>query len=139
MFLEFTAWLILLVVVPLILMPDLRAKELSIEAGKQEEGHAKPRRHISTKATGLVKTPSTDVRTLYDILKQGVNRFPPNQPLFGSRSIIKVVEEEKEVIKLIGGAEHKEIKKWKFPELSGYSWMSVISTSFLYFLVPRRC
>ncbi|KAI9331218.1 hypothetical protein BDR26DRAFT_824576 [Obelidium mucronatum] len=43
--------------------------------------------------------------------------------MFGQRLVVRIIEEEKEVTKKIpGGGEVKEIKKWKFFELSAYDW-----------------
>ena len=44
----------------------------------------------------------------------------------GYRDIIDIVEEEKEVKKVVGGKEVTEKKKWKYFHLSGFSYMSFI-------------
>ncbi|KAJ3017243.1 UNVERIFIED_CONTAM: long-chain fatty acid-CoA ligase [Siphonaria sp. JEL0065] len=72
----------------------------------------------------LTATPQPDVTTLYEILLNGANKYG-NKEILGARHIVNVIEEEKEVTKKVpGGGEVKEIKKWKFFELSGYEWLT---------------
>ncbi|KAJ3058860.1 long-chain fatty acid-CoA ligase, partial [Podochytrium sp. JEL0797] len=72
----------------------------------------------------LTERPAANITTVYDILVNGANVYGSKDAL-GARSIVNTIEEEKEVIKkLPGGGESKEIKKWKYFELSGYSWLS---------------
>ncbi|KAI9331214.1 hypothetical protein BDR26DRAFT_922213 [Obelidium mucronatum] len=75
-------------------------------------------------ASGLTTRPIDTVATLHDLFVHGA-RTTPNQNMLGQRSIVNVVEEEKEVTKkLPGGGEVTEVKKWKFFELSGYKWLT---------------
>lgn len=46
----------------------------------------------------------------------------PNDPAMGWRDTVKIVTEEKEVVKVVGGKEHKEMKKWSYFELSDYKY-----------------
>lgn len=41
---------------------------------------------------------------------------------FGYRDTVRVIEEEKEVTKTVGGEQVKEKKKWSYFELSDYKW-----------------
>jgi long-chain acyl-CoA synthetase len=44
----------------------------------------------------------------------------------GWRDVVKIVEEEKEVTKVVDGKEIVEKKKWKYFELSDYKYMSYL-------------
>lgn len=44
--------------------------------------------------------------------------------MFGYRDVEKMVEEEKEVKKMVGGKETSEKKVWKYFQLSGYRYVS---------------
>jgi long-chain acyl-CoA synthetase len=74
----------------------------------------------------LLTSPHKTVKTLYDILLYGSREFPADRPLFGSRKVLRIVEEEKEVTKIIGGVEKKEMKTWFYQELSPYQWISYL-------------
>jgi long-chain acyl-CoA synthetase len=65
----------------------------------------------------LVTKPHADIVVLADVLKYAVQHFPQQKAL-GWRDTIRMVEEEKEVVK--DGV--KEMKKWSYFELSEYKW-----------------
>ncbi|KAI8607479.1 hypothetical protein BC830DRAFT_1175280 [Chytriomyces sp. MP71] len=79
----------------------------------------------STKSPeGLTERPEEGINTVFDIIQRGWTQFGDRE-MFGQRNLVRIVEEEKEVTKKVpGGGEVKEIKKWKYFELSGYSWMT---------------
>lgn len=43
---------------------------------------------------------------------------------FASRTVEKIIEEEKEVTKKVGGKDKKEMKKWSYFKLSPYTWIT---------------
>ncbi|KAI9331185.1 hypothetical protein BDR26DRAFT_807019 [Obelidium mucronatum] len=72
----------------------------------------------------ITTVPEEGVNTLFDILLSGATKYP-TKDILGARHIVNVIEEEKEVTKKVpGGGEVKEIKKWKFFELSPYEWLT---------------
>ncbi|KAJ3014805.1 UNVERIFIED_CONTAM: long-chain fatty acid-CoA ligase [Siphonaria sp. JEL0065] len=75
-------------------------------------------------ADGLVATPDPSIKTVYDLVSLNLNRNP-DLHFFGQRRIINMIEEEKEVIKKVpGGGEVKEMKQWRYFELSGFEWLN---------------
>ncbi|ROT36246.1 long-chain-fatty-acid-CoA ligase [Sodiomyces alkalinus F11] len=93
----------------------------TIEAPGYEKvpGETIPRRNPKSK-DGLHKEPSSDVHTLYDIIKRSV-RLYPNEPAVGSRNLVKVHTEKKMVPKGDGTEAEKE---WQLFELTGYSFLT---------------
>jgi long-chain acyl-CoA synthetase len=71
----------------------------------------------------LISTPDKDVKTLYDVLQYSAKTYGPKNAM-GTRKIEKIIEEEKEVTKIVNGEEIKEMKKWKYFKLSGYKWLN---------------
>jgi long-chain acyl-CoA synthetase len=97
------------------------------ELGTATEVDGKIRRsYMLPFGEGLLTSPHKTVKTLYDILLYGSREFPADKPLFGSRKLLRLVEEEREVTKVIGGVETKEMKKWTYQELSPYQWISYL-------------
>ncbi|KAJ3296881.1 long-chain fatty acid-CoA ligase [Rhizoclosmatium sp. JEL0117] len=81
------------------------------------------RRNLKSPGT-LVERPEEGINTLFDILQRGFAMYP-SKPTFGSRRVQRIIEEQKEVTKKVpGGGEVKEMKTWKFFELSGYEWLT---------------
>ncbi|KAG0246337.1 hypothetical protein B0O80DRAFT_481373 [Mortierella sp. GBAus27b] len=98
-------------------------KPLTVEVGATDvQGETRVRR--STLAPNdLVSGPSEDVKTLYDVIQHSV-KVRPNHNAIGFRKTIKVIEEEKEITKVVDGQPKTEKKKWKFFQLSGYQWLT---------------
>ncbi|KAJ3030890.1 UNVERIFIED_CONTAM: long-chain fatty acid-CoA ligase [Siphonaria sp. JEL0065] len=72
----------------------------------------------------LTTTPAEGIATIYDIMKRGFTTMPDRE-MFGQRRVVNIIEEEKEVIKKVpGGGEVKEMKKWKYFELSSFEWLT---------------
>lgn len=94
-------------------------KQYSIEVGPEGE---RIRRSILS-PNELLSTPADKVNTLYDVLQYSVKTHGTKNA-FGTRKIEKIVEEEKEITKVVNGEETKETKKWKYFQLSGFSWLS---------------
>ncbi|TRM63081.1 hypothetical protein BD626DRAFT_495427 [Schizophyllum amplum] len=90
------------------------------EPARQGEG---PIRRFAPTADRLITQPKEGVDTVYDVLTTAVAAHGDRDAL-GYRDVLKIHEEEKEVTKVIGGKETKEIKKWKYFELSEYKFLS---------------
>ncbi|KAI8830790.1 hypothetical protein BJ741DRAFT_657838 [Chytriomyces cf. hyalinus JEL632] len=72
----------------------------------------------------LVERPEPGINTIYDILVHGFSTMADND-ILGERKLVRIVEEEKDVVKKVpGGGQVTETKKWKFFELSGFDWMT---------------
>lgn len=67
--------------------------------------------------------PAPGIDTVHDLLLYAAKTHGSKKG-FASRDIIKVITEEKEVTKRVGGKEHKEMKKWNYFKLSPYNWMT---------------
>ena len=94
-------------------------KQFSIQYGPEDEGI---RRSIIS-PNELLSSPVEGVKTLYDVLQYSARTYGARNAM-GVRKIENIIEEEKEVTKVVNGEETKEIKKWKYFQLSGYSWLS---------------
>lgn len=93
----------------------------------QGESHV---RRSTLAADEIINRPSPDINTLYDVLQSSAKRFGDKEAL-GFRNIVDIIEEEKEVVKVVNGQEQREMKKWKYFQLSefqyvGYTKMSEI-------------
>ncbi|KAI9315214.1 hypothetical protein BX666DRAFT_1960409 [Dichotomocladium elegans] len=97
-------------------------KTFSIEVGKDQPNATRVRRSILA-ADNVVRVPATDVHTLYDVFQNSVRRCG-NRNAFGWRDVEQIVEEEKEVVKVVEGVEKKEKKVWKYFQLSGYQYLT---------------
>ncbi|KAG9302703.1 hypothetical protein G9A89_005177 [Geosiphon pyriformis] len=97
-------------------------QSLSVEIGQEVPGEGKVRRS-SHSHSELVTRPSPEVSTLYDVIQYSAKKFGTKQAM-GFRKVLDVVEEEKEVTKVVNGVEVKETKKWKYFQLSGYEYIN---------------
>lgn len=95
--------------------------EVSPPAGPGEGGI----RRSSLAKEGLFERPMEGIDTVYDIVCYAARTHGSKHAL-GWRDVVKIVEEEKEVTKVVDGQEVKETKKWKFFELSDYKYHSYI-------------
>lgn len=95
----------------------------TVEIGPPKvDGESRIRRLAKTKDR-LVTQPLEGVETVADVLAYAA-RTHGTKDAFGYRDIIDIVEEEKEVKKVVGGKEVTEIKKWKYFHLSDYKFIS---------------
>ncbi|GAA96553.1 uncharacterized protein L969DRAFT_94983 [Mixia osmundae IAM 14324] len=93
----------------------------SVEVGPPaKKGEGRTRRYYAT-PDRLVTQPADDIVVVPDILEYAA-RTRPDKPLFGWRDTIKMHNEEKEITKTVKGKEIKEMKKWRYYELSDYKW-----------------
>ncbi|KAF8937933.1 hypothetical protein EDD21DRAFT_66431 [Dissophora ornata] len=96
---------------------------LTVEVGPTEV-HGETRiLRSSMSPEQLMTVPTGDVKTLYDLIQYSA-KVRPNLDAVGYRKILKVIEEDKEVTKMVAGAPVKETKRWKFFKLSGYKWLT---------------
>ncbi len=98
----------------------------TVEASGYEpvKGETIPRRHPIAKDK-LVSTPSEDVRTMFDIFKRSADRFG-NAKALGTRQLVKMHHDTKQIKKIIDGKEKQVERKWSYYEMSGYSYISFI-------------
>lgn len=97
-------------------------KSTSVPIGPKIDGETQVRRSDFS-PNELVTSPSEGVHTLYDLFQYCVKTHGTKNAL-GFRKVIKIVEEEKEVTKVVGGETIKEKKSWKYFQLSGYEYMN---------------
>ncbi|KAI9362435.1 hypothetical protein DFJ73DRAFT_812376 [Zopfochytrium polystomum] len=118
----FFVWVLVALLLPIYLFTTRIGKPRAVPVGAEKPGEGKLRRNVRS-LDALSTTPIPDVKTVYDILSRAV-RLTPNKNIIGYRSLVRIVEEEKEVTKVVAGVEKKEIKKWKYFELSKYNWLT---------------
>ncbi|KAF1948834.1 acetyl-CoA synthetase-like protein [Byssothecium circinans] len=109
------------------LMPQAKssvAGPVTVEApGVQKvDGETIPRRNVKVK-DALRLTPSSDVTTLYDVLRYSSAKFG-NAKAVGSRKVVDIHEETKKIKKMVDGKEQEVDKKWQYFELSPYEYKS---------------
>lgn len=117
--------LLLLVVRTPFLTHIYTMKNFTEEIGPEQSNGGRIRRCVYS-PDKLVETPHDDVRTLYDVITYSANKFGKKHA-FGYRKVEQVIEEEKEVVKVVNGEEQKTKKKWKYFQLSGYQYLSYLS------------
>ncbi|KAJ3209284.1 long-chain fatty acid-CoA ligase, partial [Dinochytrium kinnereticum] len=128
MLLTVVLWLLVAIGLPIMLFRTRLGKPRAVRVGvPQSPNEGEPRRSIHS-PNELASKPSPDVSTIYDILVRS-SRLYPNKNILGARSVVRIVEEEKEVVKVVAGVETKELKKWKFFELSKYQWLNFSEVS----------
>ena len=89
--------------------------------------HGKPRRsYLLNRGEDLVRSPHKTIQTLYDILLYCSREFPAEKRFLGSRRLLRIVTETKQVEKKVGGETKTETKSWSFNELSPYSWLTYL-------------
>jgi long-chain acyl-CoA synthetase len=93
----------------------------------ETEGNIR-RSTLLPKGQNLLSSPSSDIKTGYDIVRYAQKHYPENHRVFGERAVIKTHEETKELKKIIGGVEKTEKKVWKYQELGPYVWTSISET-----------
>ncbi|KAF8800344.1 long-chain-fatty-acid-CoA-ligase [Phlegmacium glaucopus] len=95
---------------------------VDISSSLQGEG---PIRRCALSKDKLITQPFEGIDTVADIISYSA-RTHGNRKALGWRDVIRVVEEEKVVTKVIDGKEVSEKKLWKFFELSDYKYISYI-------------
>ncbi|KAI8981468.1 hypothetical protein BDB01DRAFT_851255 [Pilobolus umbonatus] len=97
-------------------------KQYTVEVGPPQPTGGRIRRNIISK-DHLVRIPAPGVHTLYDVMnyakrKNGFRRA------YGFRSLVGMIEEEKEITKVIDGVETTVKKTWSYFQMSGYSYVT---------------
>ncbi|KDR78210.1 hypothetical protein GALMADRAFT_224584 [Galerina marginata CBS 339.88] len=82
-----------------------------------------PTRRCFLSKDGLVTQPAEGVDTVYDVVKYAARTHGSRNAL-GWREVLNIVEEEKDVKRLVDGKEVIQKKKWKYFELSDYKYIS---------------
>ncbi|KAJ1542506.1 long-chain fatty acid-CoA ligase [Cladochytrium tenue] len=84
---------------------------------------AKPRRNVLS-CSSLHATPAPGVRTLFDVLRNGRARAPSRR-IVGFRPLLRVVDEERRVVRQQDDGEETVVTKtWRVFELGGYEWLT---------------
>lgn len=97
-------------------------KTFSVEVGPEQPNGGRIRRsYLSPKE--LSQVPDPNVKTLYDVLKRSAIKYPDRRG-FGFRKVEDIIEEEKQVTKIVNGEEQTETKTWKYFQLSGYHYLT---------------
>lgn len=97
-------------------------KNYTIEVGPEQHNGGRIRRNVMA-TEGIYRVPTPQVHTLYDVLQNSAKKFATRNA-FGYRTLERMVEEQKEVTKIIDGAETKQMKKWSYFQLSGYEYVT---------------
>ena len=98
--------------------------EGSVEVSPSVPGESAVRRCTLSKDK-LVSQPFEGIDTVADIISYSA-RVHGNRNALGWRDTIRVIEEEKEVTKVVDGKEVTQKKLWKYFELSDYKYLSYV-------------
>ncbi|TPX47220.1 hypothetical protein SeLEV6574_g00968 [Synchytrium endobioticum] len=71
----------------------------------------------------LIASLDPSCKTVTELMDYAVGKYGDMNSL-GQRKVIKVHSEKKEVTKMVNGEEQKEMKEWKYMELSAYEYMT---------------
>lgn len=71
----------------------------------------------------LVTEPAPGVDTVHDVMLY-LARTHGNKRAFAKRDIERIITEEKEVTKMVGGKEEKQKKTWNYFKLKPFEWMT---------------
>ncbi|KAI7855814.1 hypothetical protein BDC45DRAFT_504797 [Circinella umbellata] len=102
-------------------------KQFTVEVGPEQSNGGSIRR-ASSSPDQLIRYPDPNVRTLYDVLENSKEKFG-DKHAFGFRKVEQIIEEEKEIVKIVNGEEQKTKKTWKFFQMSPYHYLSYKSAS----------
>ncbi|KAI0687926.1 acetyl-CoA synthetase-like protein [Cytidiella melzeri] len=97
---------------------------IAVEVGPQAEGESRARRAPQS-VDGLVESPLDGITTVYDVVQYAA-RTHGKKNAMGYREVDKIVEEEKEIQKVVGGKEVTEKKTWKYFQLSDPKYISYL-------------
>ena len=98
--------------------------EGSVEISLPVPGES-PIRRCAISKDKLVSQPFEGIDTVADIISYSA-RTHGNRKAMGWRDTIRVIEEEKEVTKVVDGKEVTQKKLWKYFELSDYKYLDYI-------------
>jgi long-chain acyl-CoA synthetase len=97
-------------------------KSYTIEVGPKQPNGGRIRRNVLAQE-GIYRIPTPNTHTLYDVLQNSAKIFATRNA-FGYRELETMVEEEKEVTKIIDGVETKQMKKWSYFQMSEYKYVT---------------
>ncbi|CEL59138.1 hypothetical protein RSOLAG1IB_09115 [Rhizoctonia solani AG-1 IB] len=103
-------------------MPN--SKPGSVEIGSADKGESAVRRSW-IHPDSLVDRPAEGINIIHDVLQYAARTHGSKQAV-GWRNIEKIVEEEKEITKNVGGKQVTEKKVWKYFQLSEYQYWSFV-------------
>ena len=98
--------------------------EGSVDISSSLQGES-PIRRCAISKDKLVTQPFEGIDTVADIISYSA-RTHGNRKALGWRDTLRVIEEEKEVTKVVDGKEVTQKKLWKYFELSDYKYLSYI-------------
>ncbi|CEI86030.1 hypothetical protein RMCBS344292_00477 [Rhizopus microsporus] len=96
--------------------------DYTVEVGQDQPNGGRIRRS-KIADEGLVRVPEVGIHTLYDVLQHSAKKYPELNA-FGYRKVERVIEEEKEIVKVVDGVETKQVKKWKYFQMSKYYYIT---------------
>lgn len=100
-------------------------KEGSIIVAEPAASGEGPIRRAVVAKDGLATQPGEGIETVYDIIEYAARTHGTRNAL-GTRDVVAIIEEEKEVKKVVDGKEVVEKKKWKYFQLSDYKFINFI-------------
>ncbi|KAF7307833.1 Long-chain-fatty-acid-CoA ligase [Mycena kentingensis (nom. inval.)] len=93
-----------------------------VKAAADNEG---PTRRLAIAADALITQPLEGIDTVYDVLQYAAKTHGTRDAI-GWRDVVKVIEEAKDVTKVVDGKEVTETKKWKYFQLSDYKFINYV-------------
>ncbi|ORY03195.1 acetyl-CoA synthetase-like protein [Basidiobolus meristosporus CBS 931.73] len=96
-------------------------KQFSVEVGPEKPDNATRARRNVLSPEEFTTSPHPDIKTLADLLPYLVKNKADRKAL-GYRKVVDIIEEEKEITKVVAGKEKKEKKTWRYFQLSEYQW-----------------
>ncbi|KAG5653152.1 hypothetical protein H0H81_002063 [Sphagnurus paluster] len=96
----------------------------SVEISPGTEGEGGIRR-CALSPDRLITQPFEGIDTVYDIVLYAARTHGSRNAL-GHREVLNIIEEEKDVTKVVDGKEVTEKKKWKYFQLSDYKYLNFI-------------
>ena len=97
----------------------------SVEVETERKQGETPTRRLAITKDRLVTQPMAGIDTVYDIIQNSARSYGTKNAL-GTREVLDIHEEEKEVKKMVDGKEVTEKKTWKYFELSAYKYLSFV-------------
>ncbi|KAJ7054630.1 long-chain-fatty-acid-CoA-ligase [Mycena amicta] len=97
----------------------------SVEVAPPTADNEGPTRRLAISAERLVSQPFEGIDTVFDVL-QYVAKTHGTRDAIGVRDIVNIIEENKEVKKVVDGKEVTETKTWKYFQLSDYKYISFV-------------
>nr|GAT48813.1 long-chain-fatty-acid-CoA ligase [Mycena chlorophos] len=97
----------------------------SVEVSPPAADNEGPTRRLAISAEALVTGCGRGVETVFELLQYCAKTYGTRDAV-GWRDIIKIIEEQKDVKKVVDGKEVTEQKTWKYFQLSDYKYLSYV-------------